>query len=428
MIYRQSGWFSLLFVALALLVAHQASAFEVDASGIVFQDSNQNGQRDRREPGLAGVVISDGVHVTRTDHEGRYRLSTESARVLFVSLPHDYSSNGAFYINLQDQEQVTNFDFPLLRHPSCDNLSFIFFTDSHVTPSDKYNAVAGMKQALAHMNEQKVSFVLSGGDLIMDALRACEPRAREQYELFGELASGMDVPLFNAPGNHELYGIYLEGVGDDACIVEEDDPLYGVGLYREYLGPDYYSFNWGYYHFMVLNTMGIAKIRNAEGDTARTYYGTVDSLQIEWMRKDLQMVPAETPIVLAGHIPFITAAHTFEGYSDYQVINYELDNPEAKSYVHVVSNASEVINEVLGDRALILALAGHHHHFEVDRWADSQHDATFVVGGSVAGQWWQGDRRIAGSTWPEGYVLVHLKNGRLEDLEYMSFDWKGYKE
>jgi hypothetical protein len=285
-----------------------------------------------------------------------------------------------------------------------------------------------MRAAVAHMNRQKAVLAISGGDLIMDALRACESEARAQYELYRELTFSLEMPLFNTIGNHELYGVYLEGVGADSCIVQEDDSLYGVGLYREYLGPEYYSFNYGPYHFVLLNTIGLTKVRNSQGDTVRTYYGTVDSLQMEWLRQDLQMVPAEAPIIFIGHIPFITAAHTFEGYSKYQVINYELDDPEAESYTHVVSNTSEVINEILGDRSLILALAGHHHHYEVNRWADSQHDASFVVGGSISGQWWQGDRRIDGSSWPEGYLLVHLNDGRLEDLEYISFNWKGYKE
>jgi Icc protein len=273
-----------------------------------------------------------------------------------------------------------------------------------------------------------VAFVVSGGDLIMDALKACEPEAREQYRLYEELTTELNVPLFNAPGNHELYGIYLEGVGEDFCIVEESDPLYGVGMYREYLGPDYYSFNWGPYHFMVLNTMGLIRVRTEKGDTVRTYYGTVSTDQIAWMKKDLTTVPLEAPIILVSHIPFMTAVHTFEGYGEYQSINYRLEDPEAKSYTHVVSNAAEVINQVLAGRNLILALAGHHHHHEEVRWQTNEHDALFVLGGSVAGQWWQGDRRIAGSSWPEGYVSVRLEGGELNDLEYISFDWKGYKE
>ena len=140
------------------------------------------------------------------------------------------------------------------------------------------------------------------------------------------------------------------------------------------------------------------------------------------------MVPAEAPIVLVGHIPFVSLTLTFDGYQDWQVINYDLEDREAKSFVHVVSNTPRVINEVLAGRRVILALAGHHHNYEVSRWGDNEHDLTFVTGGSICGQWWAGDRRIAGSSWPEGYVLVNLKDGRLGNLRYISYGWSGYKE
>jgi Icc protein len=428
MIHHRFRWFPLLLMWSLLICARDVLAIPLDISGIVFEDANANGRQDGNENGISQVILSDGIQVVQTDRQGRYHLSTERSRVLFVSLPGEYLPIGDFFEHLWDHRSGDVLDFPLVKHPWSESLSFLFFTDSHVTPAEKFNAVAGMKAAVAHMNRQDAALVISGGDLIMDALHACEREARGQFALYEELVSTLRMPLFNAIGNHELYGLYLEGVGEDSCVVEEEDPLYGVGLYRELLGPDYYSFNYGPYHFVVLNTMGFTKVHNSKGDTVRVYYGTVDSLQLDWVRKDVQMVSDEMPIILVGHIPFLTATHAFEGYSDYQVINYLLDDPEASSYAHVVSNASQVINEVLAGRRVILALAGHHHNHEVIHWADSQHNATFVLGGSICGQWWQGDRRIAGSSWPEGYVLVHLKDGRLEDLEYISFNWEGYEE
>ncbi|MCK4272327.1 metallophosphoesterase [bacterium] len=428
MIRLKSGWLIFMLTVVMLICARDVNAVPLDISGIVFQDANANGRLDADEHSLPEVVISDGVQVVRGDRWGRYRLSTESSRVLFVCPPGDYRANGEFFEYLLGHRNGDIVDFPLVKHDCSDTFCFLFFTDSHVTAEEKFNAVAGMKAAVAHMSRQEVDLVISGGDLIMDALRACEPEARAQYQLYQELVSPLKVPLFNAVGNHELYGVYLEGVGEDPCIVEEDDPLYGMGMYREYLGPDHYSFNWGPYHFVVLNTLGLTRVRNSRGDTIRTYYGTVGPEQIEWLQRDLQMVPAEAPIVLVGHIPFVSLTLTFEGYHDWQVIDYDLEDPKAKSFVHTVNNTPRVINEVLAGRRIILALAGHHHNYEVSRWGDNEHDLTFVTGGSICGQWWAGDRRIAGSSWPEGYVLVRLKDGRLDDLRYVSYGWRGYKE
>jgi Icc protein len=420
--------FATALTTMAFFCARGVNALPVHISGVVFQDTNGNGRQDHREPGLPDVVLSDGVEVIRTDGQGQYHLLSQDSRVLFVCLPGSYRANGDFYEYLRDHQDGDSVDFPMLKHPFCDDVSFLFFTDSHVTSEDRFNAIAGMKAAVEHMNGQQAALVISGGDLIMDALGTCESEVRDQFELYRDLISSLRFPLYNAIGNHEHYGVYLEGEGEDSCIVKENDPLYGVGFYREYLGPDYYAFNWGPYHFMVLNTIGLTNVLNEEGDTARVYYGNVGPDQIAWMEKDLAAVGLDNPIILIGHIPFMTAVHTFEGYSDYQIIGDRLDDPQARSYTHVVSNAAEVINGVLADRHLILALAGHHHHYEAVRWADSQHDATFAIGGSVCGQWWQGDRRIAGSTWPEGYLKVSLQKGKISDLQYISFHWRGYKE
>ena len=44
------------------------------ATGTVFEDRNGNRLRDAGEPGLAGVLVSNGLEVVRSDPEGRYSL------------------------------------------------------------------------------------------------------------------------------------------------------------------------------------------------------------------------------------------------------------------------------------------------------------------------------------------------------------------
>ncbi len=43
----------------------EATQAAASASGIVFKDSNRNRQRDAGEPGLAGVLVSNGLEVGR---------------------------------------------------------------------------------------------------------------------------------------------------------------------------------------------------------------------------------------------------------------------------------------------------------------------------------------------------------------------------
>src|SRR3546814_11357420 len=52
--------------------------------GTVFEDGNGNGVRDAGEAGIAGVAVSDGRQVVRTDAQGRYALPMLAGQTIFV--------------------------------------------------------------------------------------------------------------------------------------------------------------------------------------------------------------------------------------------------------------------------------------------------------------------------------------------------------
>ena len=55
---------------------------------------------------------------------------------------------------------------------------------------------------------------------------------------------------YAVPGNHDHFGII-----QSRSHVPETHPLYNRGMYRHYLGPEYYSFNYGGLHFIGLDTV-----------------------------------------------------------------------------------------------------------------------------------------------------------------------------
>jgi hypothetical protein len=178
------------------------------------------------------------------------------------------------------------------------------------------------------------SLTIITGDLVRDALRVPEAEATGYYELFESEATRFTGPLYTVPGNHEIFGIERE-----KSHVGADHPLYGRAMYRHYRGPDYYSFNYGGIHFVGLNTADIDD---------QSYYGHVDSVQAEWLVRDLGVVPAKTPVVTFNHIPFFTAVETINGFMDGPPAPTPITVNGKTSFRHAVSNAGAIIALIKG--------------------------------------------------------------------------------
>ena len=58
--------------------------------GIVFDDLNQDGQRDSSEQGIADVSVSNGCVVVQTDSDGNYEIDLATNQILFISQPTGY--------------------------------------------------------------------------------------------------------------------------------------------------------------------------------------------------------------------------------------------------------------------------------------------------------------------------------------------------
>ena len=67
------------------------------------------------------------------------------------------------------------------KHHNKDKFSFVFMTDIHVQP--ELSADKGLMAAIKKVNELNPDFVITGGDLIMDALGQTKERADSLYLL-----------------------------------------------------------------------------------------------------------------------------------------------------------------------------------------------------------------------------------------------------
>jgi len=238
------------------------------------------------------------------------------------------------------------------------DFSFVFCTDIHVQP--ERNAVQGFTQAIDTINKLQPAFVITGGDLIMDALGQTYGRADSLYNLYQEVTKKFQMPVHNTMGNHEIYGIYTKSGADPS------NPEYGEKMFEKRLGKSYYSFDYDGWKFMILNSI--------EDTKKSEYIGLIDDKQIEWIKEELSRTDPKTLIVISTHIPFIT------------IFNQKYyGSTSANDSALVVVNSKEVLDLFKGYN-LKLVLQGHLHTVE-DIFVDGIH---FITGGAVSAAWWTG--------------------------------------
>ena len=60
------------------------------AQGTVFNDKNQNGKKDKGEPGLPNIAVSNGKEITKTNAQGQWELPHDDDTIFFVIKPRNW--------------------------------------------------------------------------------------------------------------------------------------------------------------------------------------------------------------------------------------------------------------------------------------------------------------------------------------------------
>ena len=264
-----------------------------------------------------------------------------------------------------------------------DSFEFAFLTDIHIKP--EMNAPKGFQMAIDKVNELQPDFVLTGGDLVYDAMRGNYDKCEPLFKLYGEMAKGFQMPVHNCLGNHDLFGIYEESPET------EDHPDYKYGMWERHFGKSYYSFDHKGWHFITLNSLDVTPDKK--------YARIFNDEQLQWLEKDLQYVEKSTPIVVTTHIPMICA---------YNQVNDGKNN-------RTVDNACAAI-KLLENHNLKLVLQGHIHWKEHGFVNDRFH---FLTGGSIAGNGWKGRRHNT----KEGFMMIKV-SGDDFSWEYIDHGWE----
>lgn len=384
---------TILFLSLVLLSL--CGNAQQPISGFVYQDNNGNGSRDANEPGVPGVAVSDQVSVVVTNSQGQYQIPARKGfGIVMISVPNGFAPVGPFWKNVPQSQSQSDFALRKVNAPA--EFSFVHASDTHVSETS-LDRMARLRVAVDKANP---AFVLITGDLVRDALRVPESEATRLYELFKTETSAIKQPLWLTPGNHEIFGIERH-----LSLVSATHPLYGRNMYRHYLGPDYYSFNYGGIHFIALNSLEFDDLY---------YYGRIDSLQLEWLRQDVANVPKTTPVVTFQHVPFYSGGLTLDGYTEDGPGRTLETGKGGKQLRHVVSNAQDVFR-ILEGHNYPLALAGHYHFQQ--RFTMEGVPTRFEQTAAVVAPSREGVFRM-----PSGVTLYKVKDGKIDGGTFIRLD------
>lgn len=322
--------------------------------GTVFEDKDGNKTRDEGEPGIPQIVVSNGVDVTVTDKDGAYTLLKRSP-FIFITVPSDYTPTTPWYRSVEGDE--FNFGLAYTPEKAAEEFFFVQLSDVHIDSIPE--RIALFEQDVAEINDIDPPFVIDTGDLGSRGDEVSIAQANEWFEVYDDVTSEFNMPLYTVVGNHEL-------VGTNNPDVDPNEPGYNKELYQNYFGPTHYSFDWSGYHCVVLDT-------NLFED-GRRFYG-VDDKQFDWLQQDLAQR---------------------EGWAI--LVFYHEQTPLWEE------NRYEVWEILTGHEGGMTAFAGHLHQ-DILMMDSYNMDVPEQITGALCGQWWCGPN-IDGI--PRGYRIISV--------------------
>ena len=337
--------------------------------------------------GIADVPVTDGVTITRTDADGRYTLPTTTRRpFVYLSVPAGYrlpttdAGLTQFYQPIEPSGDTATATFELRPLERDDTRhAFAFVADPQAQTEAEMDRFRTETVPDVHDTMQGLdcpAFGVGGGDLVFDTLSLFS-----NYEAAVE-ATGL--PFLQVVGNHDL--------NFDASA----DPG-STATYRDHFGPEYYSFDRGAVHYVVLDDVYWPG-NDGFGRETDSYLGHLGATQLAWLEQDLSLVDDGRTVIVLTHIPPLSTL-------------YERQGEEAQTPSGMVINRAALYD--LLDPFDAHIVSGHVHENE-HRFAAGPHEH---VVGAACGAWWTGPICYDGT--PSGYAVYDV-NGASVRWHYKS--------
>ncbi|MGV3774303.1 MAG: calcineurin-like phosphoesterase C-terminal domain-containing protein [Verrucomicrobiales bacterium] len=351
-----------LAIVLALPVySAEEQSRQSEAKGTVFHDLNGNGKKDLGEKGIKGVKVSNQKDVTVTDGQGRWTLPVHNTNdtTFFVVKPSGWKTPlnhhnlpKFYYIHKPAGSPPVKFggvkptgplpksiDFPLRKQKEPETFKVIFFGDPQPRNQKEVEYIG--HDVVEELVGTDAKFGVTLGDIAFDNLDTFEP-LNATIALIG-------IPWYNVIGNHDIN-------------YDTDHDHHSDETFERVYGPNYYSFDYGQVHFIVLDDV---KWEGQKPMGTGKYSAGLGPEQIEFVKNDLALAPEKKLVVLMMHIPL-------NGVADRQELYRLIEN-----------------------RPYTLSVSGHTHYQEhrfitrEDGWRGPEPHQHFVSV-TVSGSWWSG--------------------------------------
>lgn len=392
-------------------------AAETDsATGFVFHDLSRDGVRQPDEPGVGGVIVSNGRDVTTTGEDGSYDLPVYDNMTVMVHEPAAWDvpvdDNGVpqfFYHHLPEGTPEplryggleatgalpASINFPMIRTGVTEDFSCVMMGDTQPYSNTEVSYVRdGVLDSLLDRDLGASECVIMLGDVMGDDLSLL-PR-------FMNIWSVLDLPQYYIHGNHDF-------------DFDATSDAHSADSWRQIYGPAYYSFDIGQVTFIALDNVVYPCGPEDDGPGGRdaclvpdepAYNGRVTDAQMQWLEATLAEIPQDRLIVMMHHIPFVSFIDSTAGR-------------------HQTDNLAE-IHALLAGRPAV-SFSGHTHTFEylaAGEWFEGWEEQVgvtrlpfdHVVGGAPSGNWFWGDLGFDGTPMsfarggtPPGYMIVDFE-------------------
>lgn len=314
---------------------------------------------------LSGVVVTDGVHFTRTNAKGAYVLNTAyEANYVYVVTPAGYigdfsSGTPVFYSALKNSRDT--YDIELERFSSKrKNFTIFSISDPQIKNRDQMKDFTS--KPLHDLIRQGKKYASKGalvgialGDIGWDSIEYT-------YTPYKHALKQLNFPIYPVIGNHDHN---LKKIG----VKSRDD-------YEEEFGPSNYAF-W-------IGKDLVICVDNIIYDTNKKYKEGYSQDVLDFVKGVLEYAPRGTHIFFAQHSP----AYTW--HTDSYIVNAEKMFSILKGYdVDMLSGHTHMMNNY--------EYKGH----------IRDHNAP-----SICGAWWATDWCRDGE--PAGYEIFKSRNGKLE--------------